>query len=298
MNIIAATLRGTTAPVPAGRLVLPEAHGGPLEANVSALDWGVTPVTTDQMRCYLNMADQLGGRFGSVFFNADDSVRSVVRASSREIALEESERVVDNLRMSGIEGVSQSGVTKLMPTVEEWEQRFSVLPEGGRLFLGAHHPTVFVTWLEAVCFADTVGGRLPTESEWHYAALGGRQADTVEVDDSKTSNKTVKGQSEKGTAPVIVGTDEDFAARRNGYGLLDMTENVLEWQGNREFRFHRPLFGSPGSGFEIVIYMVRGGRGDYGIPGGMSVQPATGNPHHSMDYYIGFRVVSTPEGSN
>ena len=87
------------------------------------------------------------------------------------------------------------------------------------------HPIVKVNWFEARSFCNFVGGRLPTEAEWEYAARGGNNRYRYPWGDNfgeGNANYEGSGDGYENTAPVM-----SFPA--NGYGLHDMAGNVQEW---------------------------------------------------------------------
>jgi len=89
------------------------------------------------------------------------------------------------------------------------------------------HPVLEVSWYGARAFSGWVGGRLPTEAEWEYAARAGGQnlkypnGDTLTHDDANFSGTGGRDQWTE-TSPV-----GSFAP--NPLGLYDMAGNVWEW---------------------------------------------------------------------
>jgi formylglycine-generating enzyme required for sulfatase activity len=86
-------------------------------------------------------------------------------------------------------------------------------------YKGADLPVDSVGWNDATTYCSRIGMRLPTESEWEWAAYGG----TAELPkESLEAYAWYDPNSNDSTHPVATKLP-------NGYGLWDMLGNVWEW---------------------------------------------------------------------
>ncbi|MDD5224894.1 MAG: SUMF1/EgtB/PvdO family nonheme iron enzyme [bacterium] len=90
-------------------------------------------------------------------------------------------------------------------------------------------PVGWVSWDQVKTYCEWVGGRLPTEAEWEFAARGGLAGKRYPWGDDAPD--CTRGASNGAMYepcypdhPIAVGS---FSP--NGYGLYDMAGNVLEW---------------------------------------------------------------------
>jgi formylglycine-generating enzyme required for sulfatase activity len=86
-------------------------------------------------------------------------------------------------------------------------------------YRGALHPVEQVDWQSARSYCSRVDMRLPTESEWEFAAAGGVDAPRYGSLDSIAWYDPNSGDS----------THDVAQKKSNNYGLFDMLGNVWEW---------------------------------------------------------------------
>lgn len=98
-----------------------------------------------------------------------------------------------------------------------------------------NHPVVHIAYEDALAYAKWRGHSLPTEAQFEFAALGGRDA-------SEDWSKPFDAQGNpiantwQGIFPVLNSNDDGYEGtapvgcfKPNGYGLQDMLGNVWEW---------------------------------------------------------------------
>ena len=159
----------------------------------------------------------------------------------------------------------------------------------GSAFDGDNQPVVGVDWNQARTFAQWAGGRLPSESEWEYAARSAGKDRKYPWGDGDPCSRAVIsgcGQNTQATARVC-----SMPSGNTEQGLCDMAGNAWEWV---EDWYHGSYNGAPTDGSAWVdpagsFRVNRGGSWNYGASGARAAFRGNGVPGF-RDYYLGFRV--------
>ncbi len=151
---------------------------------------------------------------------------------------------------------------------------------------GPQHPVVNVTWAEAAAFCASLGGRLPTEAEWEYAARGGRSEFAWSSGETLVRDAVnaveIDGRDRWGaTAPV-----RSFPA--GTFGLFDMAGNVWEWTADW-YREPAAWEGAREISHAGDLKTIRGGSWD-STPPNLRVTRRLGlSTRGRHNLYVGFR---------
>jgi formylglycine-generating enzyme required for sulfatase activity len=173
------------------------------------------------------------------------------------------------------------------------------------------HPVVQIAYPDAAAYAAWAGRRLPTESEWEYAAGAGATTTYAWGDEPRLDGKLM-ANTWQGRFPYRndgalgwVGTSPVGVFPANAVGLVDMIGNVWEWTTTRYSERGHAL---PGSGLDApsssccpipaepdpsVIQALKGGSHLCAPEYCHRYRPAARSPQSqdSSTTHIGFRCV-------
>ena len=98
------------------------------------------------------------------------------------------------------------------------------------------HPVVQIAWDDASAYAQWMGKRLPTESEWEWASRGGLSEPIYPWGNQSIEQAAQLANFWQGHFPFDNRKDDGYSGTApvksyppNGYGLYDMAGNVWEW---------------------------------------------------------------------
>jgi len=107
-------------------------------------------------------------------------------------------------------------------------------------------PVLNVTWDQARAYSAWVGGRLPTEAEWEFAARsGGKERAYPWGDEPATCDRAVFDDGERGCGRKAPWPVCSKAKGNTEQGLCDMSGNATQWV---EDSYHASYAGAPADG--------------------------------------------------
>ena len=169
---------------------------------------------------------------------------------------------------------------------------------GAYLPADANRPVVNVSWYAAVAYCQWEGKRLPTESEWEYAARGGLARPLFPWGD-EAADKTRANFSESG----LGATSEAEKYPANGYGLFDMAGNAWEFTSDEWGPYSvariegqaegRTLFDRGEAYLGITTRRVIRGGSWGGAPINLWVEYRDSHPPDGAKDFVGFRCAKS-----
>jgi len=162
------------------------------------------------------------------------------------------------------------------------------------------HPVVQIAFADACAYAAWDGSRLPTETEWEFAARGGLDGATYAWGDEPQRPGELRANTWQGRFPYAnsgangwVGTAPVGSFPPNGFGLYEMTGNTWEWTADAWTADHRdvPSCGCGPDGGAGASRVTKGGSHLCAPEYCLRYRPAARSPQSedSATSHLGFR---------
>jgi iron(II)-dependent oxidoreductase len=148
------------------------------------------------------------------------------------------------------------------------------------------YPAVGMTWHQAYDYARWLGGNLPTEAQWEYAARGPMNWSYPWGETEPTCNHINMEDCVKDT--VAVGS---YIGGASWVGAMDMAGNAREWVGDWFEEYSDKTLIDPTGPLEGTTKVMRGGSWKDGGRSALTYYRLWAAPDTVMNH-VGFRVVA------
>jgi len=161
-----------------------------------------------------------------------------------------------------------------------------------------NHPVVQVAYADACAYAEWDGSRLPTETEWEFAARGGLVGAIYAWGDEPQRPGALHANTWQGRFPYAnsgahgwIGTAPVGSFPPNGFGLYEMTGNTWEWTSDVWTADHREVAACCGPVAGQASRVTKGGSHLCAPEYCLRYRPAARSPQSedSATTHLGFR---------